>query len=88
MFLRKGGGNKLDATARELIDAAKKMGALYQAQDGTLDGLLLYRGQVFVIDWKQPKGKRTEAQERLSQAGWPIHYISTPIQLERLLKGE
>ena len=77
---------RVDATAKDLVKAAKQMGADYLPLNSVVDGLLLYRSRVLVVDWKSKGGTLTEDQARLSARGWPIHYISTVEQLQAVLQ--
>ena len=76
-----------DTTSKTLIAYAKQLGAEYLPLDGAIDGLLLHRGAVHLVDWKTPGSTLTETQAKLTASGWPIRYISVPEQLKELLAG-
>jgi hypothetical protein len=76
---------RIDNTAAALVKAAKQLGADWYPINGTLDGILLYRSRVWLVDWKSAGGTLTDDQARLTARGWPIHYISTAQQLYDLL---
>lgn len=73
---------KVDSTAKDLVYAARQMGAKVMPLNVVVDALVLHKGRVFVVDWKTPHGTRnpklvrTHAQMALEAEGWPIHYIS------------
>lgn len=77
--------HRVDSTAKGLIKIAQQLGAQYHDLGGALDGLLLHRGTVYLIDWKGPKTKRTKRQQKLVEAGWPIVFIRTAEELQALL---
>lgn len=83
---------KIDSTARELVAAARQMGAKVLVLNGVIDAAIYQRGVVHLVDFKTAKGKKrprvtlTTAQERLLDEGWPIHLISDVAQLEALVR--
>jgi len=77
--------SKVDATAASLVKHAKSVGADYLPLNGVIDGVLHFRGRVWLIDWKSPGGDLTPAQSKLVARGWPIRFISTTAQLNTLL---
>lgn len=76
---------RVDQTAAALVKHARALGCLWLPLGSVVDGLLLHRGRVHVIDWKAPKGRLTAKQRLLLDHGWPIRFISTIQQLEDLL---
>jgi hypothetical protein len=76
---------RVDNTAKELTKAAKQLGADVLTLNGVVDALLLFRGRVWVIDWKSKGGTLTPAQAKLVASGWPIAFVSTEDQLFTLL---
>lgn len=80
--------HRQDSTAKGLVAEAKALGADYLALDSVIDGILFYRGQTFLVDWKGPKTKRTERQMKLVLAGWPIWFVTTSQELRDLLLGK
>jgi hypothetical protein len=76
---------RIDNTAKTLVKHAKQLGADYHSLNGTIDGLLFYRGRVHLVDWKSPGGTLTDDQAKLVARGWPIAFVSTTGQLEALL---
>lgn len=79
---------RVDSTATDLVKAARQLGCLYLPLNSVVDGLLLHRGRVFVVDWKSRGGDLTPAQGRLVAAGWPICFVSSVEQLQRVLGME
>jgi hypothetical protein len=80
--------HRQDSTAKELIAEAKAYGAKYLPLDGVIDGVLFFRDQVYVVDWKGPKTKLTKRQSALLAEGHPIWFISNSQQLRELLFGK
>ena len=82
---------KVDSTARDLVSAARQMGAKVLILNGVIDVAILHRGKVHLVDFKTPQGKRkprvtlTEAQARLLEEGWPIRLVSDLEGLKRIL---
>lgn len=82
---------KIDTTARALVDTARALGCRYHHIGGVIDGLLLTRYGVEVVDWKTPKNKRgefdmTDAQAKLVAEGWPVRFITCERELLALMK--
>ncbi len=65
-----------DATEPEILRALSKVGAEYILLDA-FDVLVLFRGQVFMIDCKTKKGRPTRNQDVLVTRGWPLRYAVT-----------
>jgi hypothetical protein len=80
--------HRQDSTAADLIAEAKAYGAKYLPLDGVVDGVLFFRDQVFVVDWKGPRTKLTKRQSELLAEGHPIWFIRTSEQLRELLFGK
>ena len=82
---------KIDSTDRELVKAARQMGAKVLVLNGVIDAALLIRGRVERVDFntpcgkKQPRVKLTEAQARLLNEGWPIRLVADLDGLKRIL---
>ena len=74
-----------DKTEPEILKALAKVGADYLLIDA-VDVLVLYRGQVFLLECKSTRGKvktmcpKTASQEALVKRGWPLHFVTTPEQ--------
>lgn len=86
--MRRGPGKfaRSDANAKELIAAAESMGARYLGLHGVIDGVLLMPdGRMELVDWKRPKGRLTDDQQRLVAAGWPLRFVSDVEQLQALV---
>ena len=79
--------HRADATAKDLIAAAKKFGAQYMPQDGTVDGILYHKGELYLVDFKSKGATLTDGQAKLVAAGWPIKFVSTVEQLVEILNG-
>lgn len=84
--MRRAFANKIDATAKALIVQAQDLGAQYLPINGTIDGVLFYRGKTLLIDWKGPKTRVTDKQQELVDLGWPIHFVRTTDELIDLLE--
>jgi hypothetical protein len=82
---------KVDSTARDLTQVARQLGAKVLPINGIVDSLLLYKGRLFLVDWKTPYGKisprvrLTKYQQSLVQDGWPLTFVSTREELTALL---
>lgn len=77
--------HRTDRTAKALIAHAEQLGAMWMPISGAIDGLLYFRGQLLMVDWKSPGGALTPTQSKLASQGWPIHFLSTPAELEAAL---
>lgn len=75
---------RIDNTATALIAYAKSIGFDYGVINGDIDGYLWLGRRVVLVDWKSKGGELTPTQARLVAKGAPIHFISTPEQLEVL----
>lgn len=81
--------HRKDATEAALVAEAVAYGAQYLPIHGLIDGLLLFKDRPpLLIDWKSPKGKRTDRQAALVRAGWPIQFVENSAQLRALLFGK
>jgi hypothetical protein len=78
---------RIDTTAKQLIAVVKACGAKYLPLNGVIDGVVLSRGKVWLVDWKSPGGTLTPAQAKLIAAGWPIHCWSDEQQVILALRG-
>lgn len=76
---------RIDSTARDLVKHARELGADVLPLNGIVDALVLYRGRILVIDWKSKGGTLTDDQAKLVARGWPIHFVSSEVQLRDLL---
>jgi hypothetical protein len=77
--------NRSDTGSKELIAYAKSIGFDYAHLGGEVDGFLWIGSKVAICDWKKAKGGAlTPAQAKLVARGAPIHFISTPEQLDQL----
>jgi predicted deacetylase len=68
---------KRDATEVDIVKALRQVGADVLLL-GAFDLLVLFRGSLFMLDAKSRTGRPTASQRRLSQRGWPLHYVRTP----------
>ena len=75
---------RIDNTAKDLIAYAKSLGFDYEPVNGRFDGVLALGPIAICVDWKSPQGLLTPAQQRMVARGFPIRFISTPAQLDRL----
>lgn len=81
---RKHALQRVDGNAKALIAHAEEAGFLYLPLNVQIDGVLLKGNQTWLVDFKQPKAKKTAEQEKLIAAGWPIHFISSPEEIDAL----
>lgn len=83
---------KRDASEPEILRAIAKIGARYILLDA-FDVLVLYRGHLFMLENKSTRGKKgtmrakTRSQTALVDAGWPLHFVTTPEQAVSILTG-
>jgi ATP-dependent exoDNAse (exonuclease V) beta subunit len=78
---------KADTTAVDLRARARAQGVRCLPLGGVIDDLWLIGGRVLLVDYKTPKrGRKTEAQAELDEAGWPILYIETAEQVDDLIR--
>jgi hypothetical protein len=80
---------KRDQSEKAILQALKQVGADYLLLDA-VDVLVLYRGDVFMLECKTPTSKRgtvrkTRSQVDLSARGWPIFYVTTGEQALRAI---
>ena len=76
---------RIDATAKNLIAAAKHLGLGYVSVNGVFDGLLFLGEAIRVVDFKTPGAATlTEGQGRLLAQGLRVVFLSTIPQLELL----
>jgi hypothetical protein len=70
---------KRDRTEPEILRAISRVGADYILLE-PFDALILFRGQLTMIDCKTLKGRHTRTQDILVQRGWPLKFVVTPEQ--------
>lgn len=87
LAMRRAFANKVDSTAKDLIQQAEDLGAQYLSINGTIDGILFYRGKTLLVDWKGKRTPTTAKQQELINMGWPIHLIRTTDELIALLRA-
>lgn len=80
---------RIDRTAPVLVAAIKRLGSEWLPwPGGPVDGFILWRGQVLMVDFKATgTSRRTKKQQALVASGWPIHFVSTCNQLLDVLDG-
>lgn len=78
--------NKRDANEPAIVEALQKVGALVFRLDKPVDLLVCFRGQVFLVEVKMPKGRRTKDQEEF-HAAWPVHVLRHPDDCMDMLFG-
>ncbi len=66
-----------DKTEPEIFRALRQVGADVLSLD-KFDALILFRGQLYMIDAKVAKGKATKRQADLVKRGWPLRFVRTP----------
>jgi hypothetical protein len=79
--------HRTDLTSKALIAEAQRLGAKYMPQDGTVDGILEFKGKLYQVDFKSKGGTLTDRQAKLVAKGWKIEFLTTPDQLQQLLGG-
>ena len=70
---------RIDLTQTEIVVALRRVGAQIIHIREPFDLLVLFRGRLFMMDAKTPRGKRRriqkeESQKILEAAGWPLLY--------------
>ena len=66
-----------DQSEPAILRAISAVGADYILLDA-FDVLVLFRGQVHMLECKTPKkGRQTVNQKELVRRGWPLHFVST-----------
>ncbi len=70
---------KRDQNERPIVAALRKAGAKVMLLD-KFDLLVLYRGRVFMLDAKMPTGRATEAQDAMTEEGWPLRYVRDEVE--------
>lgn len=68
---------KRDTAEKPICQALDRVGASYLYQDN-VDLLVLFRGDLFLLECKTGKGSKTPKQQQLAALGWPIHFVTTP----------
>ena len=69
---------KRDGNEGAICDALEKAGALVLKLN-KFDLLVRYRGSLFMLDSKMPKGRATKAQQALIDQGWPLCFVRDEI---------
>lgn len=71
---------KRDQSESGILRAISRVGADYILMDA-FDVLVLFRGDVFLLECKTPKkGRQTVNQKELVRRGWPLKFVTTPEQ--------
>jgi len=72
---------KRDVNELEIVRGLERVGATVERMD-PFDLLVLFRGEVYLLEVKQPDGPRggkrghlTQTQEKMIRAGWPLHIV-------------
>ena len=80
-----------DKTEPEILRALAAVGADYIRLDA-IDVLVLFRGQLYLLECKSARGKKrpkmretTRNQDVLVQRGWPLHFVSNPMEALRAI---
>jgi hypothetical protein len=81
---RQGWNLRRDANEPAIVHALRQAGAEVMRLH-PFDMLVLYHGQLFMLDAKMPKGGTTAAQDALVEAGWPLCYVRDPIDALRAI---
>lgn len=75
---------KRDATEPAILKALANVGADYLVLK-TFDVLVLYRGELKMLDCKSHRGRLTESQKDLVKRGWPLRFAKTPEEALRAI---
>jgi hypothetical protein len=67
---------KRDGTEPEILDALHRVGADFIRLDA-FDVLVLFRGQLTMLECKTRRGRATRNQTVLVQRGWPLRFVRT-----------
>ena len=65
-----------DANEPDIRDALTAVGAKY-LRLSAFDLLVLYHGQIFMLEVKMPKGEIQPSQQDLVKDGWPLRFVET-----------
>jgi hypothetical protein len=68
---------KRDHTEPAILRAISRVGADYLLLE-PFDALILFRGQLTMIECKTAEGRHTQTQDELVQRGWPLKFVVTP----------
>lgn len=68
---------KRDTSEPAILEALLKVGADYLLLDD-FDALVTFRNDLFMLECKTGKGRKTKKQQGLVQRGWPLRFVSTP----------
>ena len=79
---------RTDATAKDLTQLARELGAKVVLINGVIDALIYWRSTWYVVDFKSKGGSLTPAQQRMVIDGLDVKFISTADQLKALLGVE
>lgn len=85
--MRRAFANRIDNSAKALIQYARELGFDYEPVNGSFDGVLVWGNTVTLVDWKSAGGTLTPKQQKMVARGFPVRFIGTPAQLDAL-KGE
>ena len=68
---------KRDRTEAPILRAIARAGASYIRLD-PFDHLVLFRGQITMLECKTKTGRATQNQQDLVRLGWPLKFVKTP----------
>lgn len=80
---------RIDTTARDLTAYAEDLGLRVMTINGVIDAWVWLPGPRDIyapVDWKSRGGTLTPAQIKLVAAGWRIEFLTTPEQVEALVR--
>lgn len=63
-----------DASEKPIVAALRQVGAKVMHLD-KFDLLVLYKGQLYMLDAKKRKGRVTDSQHELIADGWPLKFV-------------
>jgi AmiR/NasT family two-component response regulator len=65
---------KRDKNERQIVEALRSIGCEVERMDA-VDLLVLYQGQVLLLEVKSPTGRLTKTQNLMLERGWPIRVV-------------
>lgn len=88
--MRTGQARKRDANEPAIVAALERVGAGVVRINavGMADLLVLWRGDLFLMEIKQRRGRVTKAQALFAQQGWPAWLVRSPEDALRVIGVE
>lgn len=84
---RVGQTRKRDGNEAAIVDALRQVGArvIRISEPGAPDLLVLFHGDLVLMEAKTAKGTLTKAQARRSAEGWPVYLVRSPTDALRAI---